>query len=69
MQFVEIANQYASTIEVSNGTLTVDAKSIMSVMRLGAVHGTTLRITADGNDAEAAVEALATLIRSGFGED
>ncbi|RPI61682.1 MAG: HPr family phosphocarrier protein, partial [Planctomycetaceae bacterium] len=46
MQFVELANRYGSKIEVSNGTLTVDAKSIMSVMRLAATKGTTLRLTA-----------------------
>ena len=69
MQFVEMANQYASKVEVSNGSLTVDAKSIMSVMRLGAGKGTVLRITADGDDAQEAVEALAELFANGFGEE
>ena len=52
MKLVELANRYGSTIEASNGTLTVDAKSIMSVMRLAAGKGTVLRITADGDDAQ-----------------
>ena len=69
VQFVEIANQYNCKIEVSNGTLAVDAKSIMSVMRLAATKGTVLRIAADGDDAEAAVEALAKLVAEGFGEE
>ena len=47
MQFVEVANKYSSNIEVSNGTLTVDAKSIMSVMRLAATQGTVLKISAE----------------------
>lgn len=68
MQFVELANQYNSKVEVSNGTLRVDAKSIMSVMRLGATKGSALQITADGQDAPEAVEALAKLVESGFGE-
>lgn len=68
MQFVEVANKFASKIEVSNGTLAVDAKSIMSVMRLAGTKGTLLRITADGDDAQAAAEALANLITEGFGE-
>lgn len=68
MQFVELANRYSSKVEVSNAALTVDAKSIMSVMRLAATQGAVLKITADGEDAEEAAEALVGLIRSGFGE-
>ncbi len=68
MQLVELANRYVSNIEVSNGSLTVDAKSIMSVMRLAATQGTVLRIIADGNDAEQAVTELVELVRDGFGE-
>ncbi len=68
MKFVELANQFASKIEVSNGALTVDAKSIMSVMRLAAVQGTVLRVVADGSDAKAAVAALGKLVDDGFGE-
>ena len=68
MQFVELANNYNSKIEVSNGTLTVDAKSIMSVMRLAATQGTMLRVVADGGDADEACQALQTLVDSGFGE-
>jgi len=62
MQFVEIANRFNCRIEVTNGALTVDAKSIMSVMRLAATKGTVLKLLADGEDAEAAVEALVKLV-------
>ncbi len=68
MQLVEIANKYNSKVEVSNGVLTVDAKSIMSVMRLAATQGTALKFTADGGDAEEAVAALTKLAEEGFGE-
>jgi len=68
MQFVGLANKHSSKVEVSNGVLTVDAKSIMSVMRLAATEGTTLRIVADGEDAETAIEALVRLVEDGFGE-
>ena len=67
MQLVEMANKYGSKVEVSNGVLTVDAKSIMSVMRLAATKGTVLRITADGEDADEAIDSLASLIADGFG--
>ena len=69
MQFVETANQFFSKVEVSNGVLTVDAKSIMSVMRLAATKGTVLKIVADGEDAEDAIKALAKLVDDGFGEE
>lgn len=68
MQLVELANKYNSKVDVSNGTLTVDAKSIMSVMRLAATKGTTLKIVADGSDAPEAVARLVELIQDGFGE-
>jgi phosphocarrier protein HPr len=69
MQFVEIANRFNCRIEVANGLLVVDAKSIMSVMRLAATKGTVLRIVADGEDAQAAIEALEKLVTEGFGEE
>jgi len=68
MMFVETANRFTAKIEVSNGALTVDAKSIMSVMRLAASQGTVLKIAADGQDAEGAVDELSALVADGFGE-
>ena len=40
----------------------------MELLMLVATHGTRVRLVADGNDAEAALEALSALIESGFGE-
>ena len=68
MQLVELANTFGSKIELAKGTLNVDAKSIMSVMRLAATQGTVLKLTADGADAQEAAQALTELIASGFGE-
>ena len=68
MQFVELANKYTSKVEVSNGVLTVDAKSIMSVMRLAATKGTVLRIVTDGEDAQEAADSLVKLVEDGFDE-
>lgn len=69
MQLVDTANKYQSDIAVSNGQAEMDAKSIMSVMQLAATKGTKLRFTARGSDAAEALEAMATLIASGFGEE
>ena len=68
MQLVELANRFGSKIEVSSPTLTVDAKSIMSVMRLAATKGTVLKIVADGEDAEDAADMLVQLVQAGFDE-
>ena len=68
MELVELANRYTSKIEITNATLTVDAKSIMSVMRLAATKGTVLKIVADGDDATEAADALVAMIAAGFGE-
>jgi len=68
MQLVEAANRYNSKIEISNGALTVDAKSIMSVMRLAATKGTKLKIVADGDDAEEAIDVIVEMFESGFDE-
>ncbi len=62
MALVELANTYGSKIEVSSGILTVDAKSIMSVMRLAATKGTVLRLMANGADADEAIDALVKLV-------
>ncbi|HHH76299.1 MAG TPA: HPr family phosphocarrier protein [Phycisphaerae bacterium] len=68
MQLVELANSFNCQIRISNAALTVDAKSIMSVMRLAATKGTELNFMADGSDAAEAIEALTQLVGSGFGE-
>ena len=68
MQVVQLAQKYSSNIEVTKDALKVDAKSIMSVMRLAATKGTMLRISANGDDAQQAVDAISELISNGFGE-
>ena len=68
MQLVELANGFGSKIELSTNSITVDGKSIMSVMRLGAAKGTILKVVADGQDAKEAVDAIVGLISDGFGE-
>jgi phosphocarrier protein HPr len=68
MTLVQQAGQFASKIEIIKDDLTVDAKSIMSVMRLAATKGTVLSLRAEGADASDAIGALVELIASGFGE-
>ena len=46
----------------------VNAKSLLGILSLGIVGGTTIRIIADGPDEEAAVKGLVDLVDSGFAE-
>jgi phosphotransferase system HPr (HPr) family protein len=61
-QFVRLAMGFRSRIVVAAGEREVDAKSLLSVLSLGAKSGTSLRLAADGDDAAGAVEALAACV-------
>jgi phosphocarrier protein len=67
-EFVKIASRFKAAIEVRRDAMTVNGKSIMGVMMLAAERGATIVIRADGEDAEAAVEALCGLVAAGFNE-
>lgn len=67
-RFVQSAARFESQIRVSRGGRAVDGKSLMGVLLLAASKGTTLTMEADGADAVAALDALAALVATGFGE-
>lgn len=70
MKFVDLASQFESEVMVRNLSRRgedLDGKSAMHLMLLDAAQGSRLRISARGADAAAAVEALAALVRDGFG--
>jgi phosphotransferase system HPr (HPr) family protein len=60
--FSRLASRFDSTIEVVKDGQRVDGKSILDILMLAAVEGTTLTIVAMGTDADEAVEALARLL-------
>jgi phosphocarrier protein HPr len=62
--FVRTAMRFQSQVAVGTNGREADAKSLLSVLALGATGGTTLRLRADGDDAAAAVEALAGCVRT-----
>ena len=68
-KFVKLANGYRSDIAVTGRELTVNGKSILDMTSLAAECGTTLELEARGDDAEAAVDALAELVAAGFHMD
>ncbi len=67
--FARLALQFDSNIEVIRESNRVDAKSILHVLTLGAAQGTELTLQAQGDDAEAALEALVRLVESDFATD
>jgi phosphocarrier protein len=68
-EFVKLANRFSSDIRVRKEDVEVSGKSIMGVMMLAAECGSTITVTAAGDDAEAAIEAIRTLVAGGFGEE
>ena len=54
--FIQKANEYKSSIWVEKEERRVNAKSLLGVLSLGIVGGTTIRIIADGTDEQAAVD-------------
>jgi phosphocarrier protein len=68
-KFVKLSGAYQASVQVTRDDQTVDAMSIMGLMMLAAGPGTTLKIEAEGPDADAAVEALKRLVESRFEEE
>ena len=67
-EIVKAAARFTSGITLSLDGLDVNGKSIMGVMMLAAPCGSTVHIRAEGDDAEAAADALVALFASKFGE-
>jgi phosphocarrier protein HPr len=68
-KFVQLVERFDAAVRVTRGHETVGGTSIMGLMMLGAATGTTITVEATGNEAAAAVDALAKLVESGFGEE
>ena len=66
--FIQKANEFKSSIWVEKEERRVNAKSLLGVLSLGIVGGTTIKVMADGSDEEGAVESLVKLVQSGFAE-
>ena len=66
--FIQKANEFKSSIWVEKEDRRVNAKSLLGVLSLGIMGGTTIRILAGGPDEEQAVDELVKLVESGFAE-
>lgn len=63
--FVRTAAGFAADITVTRDDRTVDAKSLLEVLQLEAGKGSVITVTAEGDDADAAVEALRGVLEAG----
>lgn len=68
-QFVKTTNRFNSEIRVASDDEEVDGKSIMGLMMLAAGDGTVIKVTADGDDAQEALDAIGELIAKRFNEE
>lgn len=66
--FIQKANEFKSSIWIEKEERRVNAKSLLGVLSLGIIGGTSVKIIADGVDEEAAVNGLVELVNSGFAD-
>ena len=60
---------FDSSVTLSNGAHQANARSVTSLIMLGAATGSKLQAKAEGPDAEAALAAVKSVFEQGFGED
>jgi len=67
-KFVQCTDRFSATMTVTRCGETVGGNSIMGILTLGAGQGSTITVTARGEDALAALDAIETLVAERFGE-
>lgn len=67
--FVELAKRFQASIRVRHGAQVADGKSLISLLQLGAEAGAAIRVSAEGPDASAALDALKAAIAAGLGDE
>lgn len=68
-RFVHTASRFRSQVSASRDGRTMDGKSILGILLLGASQGTEIEVAADGPDEIEALAALEALVATGFGEE
>ncbi|MBB4066884.1 HPr family phosphocarrier protein [Gellertiella hungarica] len=68
-KFVQVVDGFQASITVSRDGMTVGGTSIMGLMMLAASPGCTIVVTAEGPQAQEALDALEALIADKFGEE
>jgi phosphocarrier protein len=65
----ETACKYDAEVTVEKDGVAMNCRSVLSLMSLGAAKGTTLTLTANGNDAQEALDAIEQIFQDRFGEE
>jgi phosphocarrier protein HPr len=65
----QTAARFKAAITLSRGKDRVNARSVTALIMLGAGKGSKLRLRAEGDDADAAIQELTALFNNGFGEE
>ena len=65
---VRTASRFASDFYIQKDSYEINGKSIIGVMTLAAEQGSNIKLIFDGDDEEAAAEAIVNLFEEGFGE-
>ena len=68
-KFVQTVERFDSDVTVTRCGETVGGRSIMGLLTLAAAQGTTITVTAQGEDAQPCLDAVSDLVASRFGED
>jgi phosphocarrier protein len=68
-RFVQTVQQFEAQVKVRRGEETAGGDSIMSLLMLAAPFGSTITVSAEGKEAEAALDALEKLLADRFGEE
>jgi phosphocarrier protein HPr len=68
-RFVHTASRFRSRVTAGRDGRVMDGKSILGILLLAASQGTAIEVTAEGPDEDQAMDALATLVDGGFGEE
>ncbi len=69
LAIVKLAGQFQSRLQIHHGRKIADARNMMDLLSLGAPSGTRLQLSAEGPDADKALNALADLFANNFGLD
>jgi len=68
VKFVNLANRYSASVKVIKDDTEIDGKSILGILTLAAIQGSSIALRVSGRDEDEAIKALTALIKDKFGE-
>lgn len=68
-KFVKLANRFKASVKIEKDGVLIDGKSILGILTLAAVQGTTITLKINGADEKSALKALIVLIENRFEEE